>query len=51
LPTNPVKTSGKPTNGMGAVGAQGGDPYSYFGAVPSKGGNYVPLGPDFSKFA
>ena len=26
------------------------DPYSYFGALPSKGGNYLPVAADFSKF-
>ena len=26
------------------------DKYSYYGAVPSKGGNYVPMTSDFSKF-
>jgi hypothetical protein len=31
-------------------GTVGSDPISYFGALPSKGGNYIPVTADFSKF-
>ena len=32
------------------LGLQGIDPYSYNGALVSKGGNYIPLTDDFSAF-
>ena len=37
--------------GIPTRGAAGIDNYSYYGALPSKGGNYMPITADFSAFA
>jgi hypothetical protein len=37
--------------GIQTRGAAGIDNYSYYGALPSKGGNYIPITADFSAFA
>jgi hypothetical protein len=37
--------------GIQTRGAAGIDNYSYYGALPSKGGNYMPITADFSAFA
>jgi hypothetical protein len=36
--------------GLGRQGIPGIDPYSYYGALPSKGANYMPITADFSAF-
>ena len=41
--------SGAPS--MGRSGVNGIDNYSYYGALPSKGGNFIPITSDFSKFS
>lgn len=37
--------------GISTRGVNGIDNYSYYGALPSKGGNYIPVTADFSAFA
>jgi hypothetical protein len=37
--------------GISTRGVNGVDNYSYYGALPSKGGNYMPITADFSAFA
>jgi hypothetical protein len=41
-----VSGAGIPTRGVAGI-----DNYSYYGALPSKGGNYMPITADFSAFA
>jgi len=36
--------------GMGRQGTPGIDPYSYYGALPPKGSNYMPITANFSAF-
>jgi hypothetical protein len=42
---------GQAGTGIQTRGAAGIDNYSYYGALPSKGGNYMPITADFSAFA
>ena len=39
------------TGSAGTVAASGIDNYSYYGALPSKGANYIPITADFSAFS
>ena len=48
----PAATAPGPAGiGIPTRGAAGIDNYSYYGALPSKGGNYMPITADFSAFA
>jgi hypothetical protein len=42
---------GNSRQGLGRQGIPGIDPYSYYGALPSKGANYMPITADFSSFS
>jgi hypothetical protein len=42
--------SGGGSQGLGRQGIPGIDPYSYYGALPRKGANYMPITADFSAF-
>ena len=44
-------TTGVVGTGIATRGVNGIDNYSYYGALPSKGGNYIPVTADFSAFA
>jgi hypothetical protein len=44
-------TAGVVGTGIPTRGVNGVDNYSYYGALPSKGGNYIPITADFSAFA
>ena len=44
-------TNGVVGTGIATRGVNGIDNYSYYGALPSKGGNYIPVTADFSAFA
>jgi hypothetical protein len=44
--TGGIVGAGIPTRGINGI-----DNYSYYGALPSKGGNYIPVTADFSAFA
>lgn len=41
---------GDSSRGLGRQGIPGIDPYSYYGALPVKGANYMPITADFSAF-
>ena len=41
---------GQGKRGLGRQGIPGIDPYSYYGALPAKGANYMPITADFSAF-
>jgi hypothetical protein len=43
--------SGDSRRSLGKQGIPGIDPYSYYGALPAKGANYMPITADFSAFS